>query len=59
VFGAKRLSVVSYLKQNNETKIAAGFKLYNTVFAVTDPEKNVNWRQELHGLEPDPHAALV
>jgi hypothetical protein len=47
------------LKQNNEAKIAAGFKLYNTVFAVTDPEKNVNWRQELHGLEPDSHAALV
>jgi hypothetical protein len=47
------------LKQNNETKIAAGFKLYNTVFAVTGPEKDVNWRQELHGLESDPHAALV
>jgi hypothetical protein len=43
VFGAKRLSVVRYLMQNNKTKIAAGFKLYNQVFAVSDPEKNVNW----------------
>jgi len=42
VFGAKRLSVVRYLKQNNETKIAAGFILYNQVFAVSDAEKNVN-----------------
>jgi len=42
VFGAKRLSVVRYLKQNNETKITAGFKLYNKVFAVSGPEKNVN-----------------
>jgi hypothetical protein len=42
VFGAKRLSVVRYLKQNNKTKIAAGFKLYNKVFAVITPEKNVN-----------------
>ena len=42
MFGAKRLSVVRYLKQNNETKIAAGFKLYNKVFAVSDPEKNIN-----------------
>lgn len=42
MFGAKRLSVVRYLKQNNKTKIAAGFELYNKVFAVSDPEKNVN-----------------
>jgi hypothetical protein len=42
VFGAKRLSDVRYLKQNNKTKIASGFNLYNKVFAVSDPEKNVN-----------------
>jgi hypothetical protein len=42
VFGAKRLSVVRYLKQNNKTKIAAELKVFNKVFAVTDPEKNVN-----------------
>jgi len=32
---------VRYLKQNNETKIAAELKAFNKVFAVTDPEKNV------------------
>jgi hypothetical protein len=42
VFGAKRLSDVRYLKQNNETKIASGFKLYNKVFDVCGPEKDVN-----------------
>jgi hypothetical protein len=42
VFGAKRLSVVRYLKQNNKTKIAAELKVFNKVFAVTDPERNVN-----------------
>jgi hypothetical protein len=45
VFGAKRLSVVRYLKQNNKTKIAAGLEVDNKVFAVTDPEKNVNLRE--------------
>jgi hypothetical protein len=30
------------LKQNNKTKIAAELKVFNKVFAVTDPEKNVN-----------------
>ena len=48
MFGAKRLSVVRYLKQNNKTKIASGWKLYNKVFAVTDPDKNVNLRGDLY-----------
>jgi hypothetical protein len=42
VFGAKRLSVLRYLKQNNETKIAGGYKPFNKVFAVINPERNVN-----------------
>jgi len=48
VFGAKRLSVVRYLKQNNKTKIASGWKLYNKVFAVTDPDKNVKFTWGLY-----------
>ena len=59
MFGAKRLSVVRYLKQNNEMKIAADFKLYNTVFAVTDPEKNVNCCHELLDLQPSRSAGVV
>jgi len=45
VFGAKRLSVVRYLKQNNKTKITSGLEVDNKVFAVTGPERNVNSRQ--------------
>jgi hypothetical protein len=48
VFGAKRLSVVRFLKQNNKTKIASGTQLYNKVFAVTGPDKNVNLRENLY-----------
>jgi hypothetical protein len=58
VFGAKRLSVVRYLNQNNKTKIAAELKVFNKVFAVTDPEKNVNSLGELPVREA-PHAAPV
>jgi hypothetical protein len=62
VFGAKRLSDVRYLKQNNRTNIAAGFKVYNKVFAVTGPDKNVknaNWREEITALAKTPHAGPV
>jgi hypothetical protein len=60
VFGAKRLSVVRYLKQNNKTNIATGFKLYNKVFAVTDPDKNVTLIGVRNYLPWNyPHAALV
>jgi hypothetical protein len=65
VFGAKRLSDVRYLKQNNKTKIAAGFKVHNKVFAVTGPDKNVknvknvNWREEVTVLAKTLHAPPV
>ena len=47
MFGAKRLSVVRYLKQNNKTKITSGLEVDNKVFAVTGPERNVNSLKEL------------
>jgi hypothetical protein len=58
VFGAKRLSVVRYLKQNNKTKIAGGYKPFNKVFAVITPEKNVNLLEKCDSWE-QPQAALV
>ena len=62
MFGAKRLSDVRYLKQNNKTNIAAGFKVHNKVFAVTGPDKNVknlNWREEVTSMEKTLHAPPV
>ena len=59
MFGAKRLSVVRYLKQNNKMKIASALELDNKVFAVTDPEKNVNSRRGTLCLGSDPHAGPV
>jgi len=59
VFGAKRLSVVRFLKQNNKTKVASGRQLYNKVFAVTGPDKNVNLRGISTALAKTPHVGLV
>jgi hypothetical protein len=60
VFGAKRLSVVRFLKQNNKTKIASGWKVFNKVFAVTGGKKNViGLRTFLPGKHPSRRAGVV
>jgi hypothetical protein len=60
VFGAKRPSVVRYLKQNNKRKIAAGLEVFNKVFAVIDADKNVNsLRNFLLGEGPSGRAGIV